>query len=465
MKSPRMETLPQWPVAFMRSEHPSPVVQPGIYVSRRTTPFLRRQTMQQQRTTAPAGALILTTIAMAVATAAQAGEVEVLHWWTSGGEAKAAAALKATLQAKGDTWKDFAVAGGGGDSAMTVLKSRVVSGNAPAAAQIKGPSLQEWAKEGVLANIDDVAKAEKWDEALPKVVSDIMKYKGNYIAVPVNVHRVNWLWSNPEAFKKAGAKLPTNWDEFFTAAEALKKAGIIPVAHGGQNWQDFTTFEAVALGVGGTEFYKKALVNLDQSALKSPTMEQVLTTFKRVKDYTDKNAPGRDWNLATAMVIKGEAGMQIMGDWAKGEFIAAGKAPGKDFNCSAAPGTAKAFTFNVDSFAMFKLKNEANIKAQRDLASAIMSPDFQEVFNLNKGSIPVRLGMKMDKFDDCAKASSADFVATAKSGALVPSIAHGMAVPSAAEGAIKDVVSQFWNSDKMSAKDAMDKLATAAKTR
>jgi hypothetical protein len=121
-----------------------------------------------------------------------------------------------------------AVAGGGGDSAMTVLKSRVVSGNAPAAAQIKGPALQEWAAEGVLANMDDVAKAERWDSVLPKVVSDIMKYRGHYIAAPVNVHRVNWLWVNPDAFKKAGAKVPTTWDEFFVAAEALKKCGGLP---------------------------------------------------------------------------------------------------------------------------------------------------------------------------------------------------------------------------------------------
>ena len=397
--------------------------------------------------------------------AAQAGEVEVLHWWTSGGEAKAAAALKATLQSKGHTWKDFAVAGGGGDNAMTVLKSRVVSGNAPAAAQIKGPSLQEWASEGVLANIDDVAKAEKWDSLLPPVVASVMKYKGNYIAAPVNVHRVNWLWVSNDAFKKAGAKVPTNWDEFFVAAEALKKAGLIPVAHGGQNWQDFTTFESVALGVGGVDFYKKALVQLDQATLNGPTMTKVLDTFKKVKSYTDKNAPGRDWNLATAMVIKGEAGMQLMGDWAKGEFVAAGKSPGKDFTCVAAPGTASSFTFNVDSFAMFKLKNDANIKAQKDLAAAIMSTEFQEVFNLNKGSIPVRLGMNLNKFDDCAKLSSKDFVDTAKSGSLVPSVAHGMAVPSAAAGAIQDAVSQFWNDDKMSTKDAQAKIAAAAKSK
>jgi glucose/mannose transport system substrate-binding protein len=407
-------------------------------------------------------------LALAAALAAgtvQAGEVEVLHWWTSGGEAKAAASLKATMEAKGDTWKDFAVAGGGGDSAMTVLKSRVVSGNAPAAAQIKGPSIQEWASEGVLANMDVVAKAEKWDDVLPKSIADGLKYQGHYVAAPVNVHRVNWLWINPDALKKAGAKVPTTWDEFFVTAEAMKKAGIIPVAHGGQNWQDFTTFESVALGIGGAEFYKKALVQLDPATLKSPTMLKALETFKRVKGYTDKNANGRDWNLATAMVIKGEAGMQLMGDWAKGEFVAAGKSPGKDFICAPAPGSAKSFTYNVDSFALFQLKDPANQKAQQDLASAIMSPAFQETFNLYKGSIPVRLGMKLDKFDDCAKASAADFVASSKAGSLVPSIAHGMAVPSATEGAIKDAVSQFWNDDKMSAAAAQEKIVVAARTK
>jgi len=407
----------------------------------------------------------LTVLAATAAAWAQAGEVEVLHWWTSGGEAKAAGALKQQLQAQGHIWKDFAVAGGGGDNAMTVLKSRVVSGNPPAAAQIKGPALQEWAAEGVLANIDDVAKANQWDSLLPKVVADVMKYKGNYIAVPVNVHRVNWLWINPDAFKKAGATVPTNWDDFFVAAEALKKAGIIPVAHGGQNWQDFTTFESVALGIGGVDFYRKALVQLDEAALQSPTMTKVLETYRRVKAYTDKNAPGRDWNLATAMVIRGEAGMQLMGDWAKGEFLAAGKVPGKDFLCTHAPGTAKAFTFNVDSFAMFRLKDESKIKAQKDLAAAIMSPAFQEVFNLAKGSIPVRLNMDMSKFDACAKLSAKDFGETAKTGGLVPSIAHGMAVSPEAQGALQDVISQFWNDDRMTVQQAQARLVRAAKSR
>ena len=177
---------------------------------------------------------------------AYAGEVEVLHWWTSGGEAKSVGVLKEMLEAQGHSWKDFAVAGGGGESAMTVLKTRAISGNPPAAAQIKGHDIQEWADLGFLSNLNDVAKAEKWDDAVPAVVTNVMKFNGDYVAVPVNVHRVNWLWANPAVFEKAGAKIPTTMDEFFVSAEKLKAAGIIPLAHGGQAWQDATVFEAIA---------------------------------------------------------------------------------------------------------------------------------------------------------------------------------------------------------------------------
>ncbi len=161
---------------------------------------------------------------MTVACAANAAEVEVLHWWTSGGEAKAAGELKKMLEAKGDKWKDFAVAGGAGDNAMTALKTRVVSGNPPSAAQVKGPAIQEWGDQGVLANIDEVANKNNWNKVLPPVVQNVMKYQGHYVAAPVNVHRVNWLWVNPELLKKANAKVPTTWDEFFKTADALQKS-------------------------------------------------------------------------------------------------------------------------------------------------------------------------------------------------------------------------------------------------
>ncbi len=393
----------------------------------------------------------------------ESGEVEVLHWWTSGGEAASVAELKKMLEERGDTWKDFAVAGGGGETAMTVLKSRVVSGNPPTAAQVKGPGIQEWAREGVLANLNSVAQAGDWDNLLPGVVSAVMKYEGNYVAVPVNVHRVNWMWVNPTIFEEADAKIPTTWGEFKVAADKIQQAGFIAVAHGGQPWQDATLFESIALGVGGANWYQKAFVELDQAALNSPTMVKAFDTLRMVQKYIDKDAANRDWNLATAMVINGKAAMQFMGDWAKGEFTAADMVPNADYVCMPAPGTAGSFTFNIDSFIMFEQKNDAAITAQAHLAEAIMDPKFQEIFNLNKGSIPVRLGMDLSKFDDCAKAAAAEFVSASKENKLVPSWAHEMAMPPANKGAMFDVVTSFMNSPRMTSTDAAAGMAAAGK--
>jgi glucose/mannose transport system substrate-binding protein len=376
-----------------------------------------------------------------------AGEVEVLHWWTSGGEAKAVGALKEMLESEGHSWKDFAVAGGAGDNAMTVLRSRAVSGNPPTAAQVKGPQIQQWGEEGVLTNLNSVANANNWDKLLPKVIADIMKYEGNYVAVPVNVHKINWMWANPEVFRKAGAKIPTTWDEFEKSAEKIKAAGFIPVAFGGQNWQEATVFESIVIGLGA-DFYKDALVDTDSAALKSDKMVKAFEILKMIKKYTDKGAPGRDWNLATSMVINGKAAMQFMGDWAKGEFTAAGKKPGVDFVCMPVPETSGTFLFNVDSFIMFDVKSDGAKAAQKKLAQLIMGPRFQEVFNVYKGSIPVRLGMSRMKFDDCAHSSFDAFAASAAGGSLMPSMAHEMAVYPAVRGAIFDVVTNFYNSNQ-----------------
>ncbi|MEH6628046.1 MAG: ABC transporter substrate-binding protein [Motiliproteus sp.] len=398
-----------------------------------------------------------------VSMGAQAGNVEVLHYWTSGGEAKSAAVLKQLVEQQGHQWKDFAVAGGGGESAMTVLKSRAVSGNPPGAAQIKGLDIQEWAELGFLTNLDAVAGKARWDKLLPSVVSNVMKFDGHYVAVPVNVHRVNWLWANPEIFSKVGVEVPTTWDQFLQVADKIKAAGFIPLAHGGQAWQDATLFEAVALGVGGAEFYQKAFVEHDQKTLTSAKMVKIFDTFKRLHAYIDSDAAGRDWNIATAMVINGKAAMQIMGDWAKGEFAAAGKQAGKDFICVAAPGTQNAFTFNIDSFAMFDVKDASSKAAQADLARLILEPQFQETFNLNKGSIPVRMDLDMSKFDSCAKSSMDSFASTAKFGGLVPSMAHGMSTTSAIQGAIYDVVTNYFNSNSLTAEQATERLARAVK--
>jgi len=393
------------------------------------------------------------------ATAGFAGpEAEVLHWWTSGGEAKSVAVLQEEFASKGGTWTDMPVAGGGGDAAMTALRARVLSGNAPTAVQLKGPAIQEWYEEGVLADISSVAQANGWADVLPASIAGHMKCEGTWCAAPVNVHRIDWIWANAAILEANGIAMPTTWAEFNAAAEKLQAAGITPLAHGGQAWQDATVFEAVALGVGGAEFFQKAFVELDEATLTSDTMKSVFDQMRTMRGFVDSNFSGRDWNLATAMVMNGEAAFQIMGDWAKGEFLAAGKEPGKDFLCASTPG--EGFLYNVDSFAMFDVAGDDKTAGQLLLAELIVGKNFQKVFNLNKGSIPARTDVALDEFDSCAHTSAKDMADSNAGGSLLPSYAHGMALRGAQSGAITDVVTSHFNSD-MSSDDAVQMLLQA----
>ena len=86
--------------------------------------------------------------------------VEVLHWWTSGGEAAALNVLKGNLEKQGVKWNDMPVAGGGGEAAMTAVRARVTAGNPPTAVQLLGFDIQDWAKQGVLADLNAVAAKE-----------------------------------------------------------------------------------------------------------------------------------------------------------------------------------------------------------------------------------------------------------------------------------------------------------------
>ncbi|MGO7793222.1 sugar ABC transporter substrate-binding protein, partial [Rhizobium ruizarguesonis] len=86
---------------------------------------------------------------------------------------------------------------------------------------------------------------------------------------------------------------------------------------------------------------------------------------------------------------KGDALVQVMGDWAKGEFVAAKKTPDTDFLCYRFPGTDGSVVYNSDMFGMFNVPDDRKA-AQVALATATLSKSFQSAFNVVKGSVPAR---------------------------------------------------------------------------
>jgi glucose/mannose transport system substrate-binding protein len=391
--------------------------------------------------------------------AANAGDVEVLHWWTSGGEAAALNVLKQDLESQGIGWQDMPVAGGGGEQAMTVLRARVTAGNAPTAVQMLGFDILDWAKEGALADLNEIAAQEGWDAVVPEALQAFARHDGKWISAPVNVHSTNWVWANKAVLDANGISVPQTWDEFVAAVEKLAAAGVTPIAQGGQAWQEATVFDAVAMSAGGPDFYKSAFIDLDEGALGSDTMKEAFDRMAFIRANVDENFSGRDWNLATAMVINGEAGFQMMGDWAKGEFLNAGKVPGTDFLCFRFPGTQDQVTFNADQFAMFDQGGSVS-KEQAALASAILSPSFQSAFNVVKGSVPARTDVSDEAFDACGKQGMKDLAAAASSGNLFGSMAHGHAAPASVKNAVYDVVTAHFNGEYDSA-TAVEELVDA----
>ncbi|WP_429027833.1 ABC transporter substrate-binding protein [Aeromonas veronii] len=377
-----------------------------------------------------------------------ASQVEVLHWWTSGGEAKAVEVLKSEWTKQGNQWNDFAVQGGGGKSAMTVLKSRALAANPPEAAHLKGYELKEWAGLGFLRDLTPMAEHLGWYSQMPPMVRATLSQNGALMAVPTGIHRVNWLWLNRKVFERNKLTPPTSWAQFVTVADQLKKRGITPLAIGNEPWQLAVLFETVALGEGGKEFYRKAFLEQDSATLTGPDMVRVLTRFQQLRTYVPQKYAGLKWHQATNLLESGGAAMQVMGDWVKGELSAGNYRPGEDIACLPSPGSAGLFSYNLDSIAMFKQRDPAQLQAQGDLAQLLMTPQFQEEFNRVKGSIPALTNPDMSKFDRCAVRSYQDFLLAEKQDNLLPSMAEGMATPTNMRQAILDVLSNYFNDPK-----------------
>ncbi|MGF6967228.1 glucose/mannose transport system substrate-binding protein [Paraburkholderia sp. WC7.3g] len=350
--------------------------------------------------------------------AADTKSVEVMHWWTSGGEARALEVLKDGLKQRGYAWKDAPIAGGGGEAARTVLKARVASGNPPEAIQMLGFTIPEYASQDFLTNLDSIAAKEGWDKLVPGPIQRFSKVDGHWVAVPVDVHRTNWIWANKQIFDQLHLTPPQTFDQLVADAGVIRKAGYTPLAHGGQPWQEATIFDSAVMSAGGPKFYTQALVNLDPAALGSKTMEKAFDQLRALRGMVDPNFPGRDWNLATSMVINGKAAMQIMGDWAKGEFVNAGKKANVDYLCFQYPGTQGDFIFNTDQFATFK-KSDASVPGENAFASTVMDKGVQAKFNQIKGAIPARLDVPSDGFDECGQKSMADLRSALKSSTMV----------------------------------------------
>ena len=396
---------------------------------------------------------LLAATAIVGAGAVSAGELEVTHWWTSGGEAAAVTKMAEAFNATGDVWIDGAIAGSGG-TARPIIISRILGGDPMGATQLNhGRQAEELIEAGLLTDLTALAEAEGWRDIIrPISLLDACTFEGKVYCAPVNIHSWQWLWLSNQAFADAGIPVPTNWEEFVAAAPALEAAGKIPLAMGQQPWQSSGAFGVMAVAIAGQEAWSAVNVDKNAEVAAGPEYLKVFEAAVAARAMA-ANSNVQDWNQATNLVITGAAGGQIMGDWAQGEFQVANQVAGVDYTCLPGLGNNAILDTSGDAFYFPVIDDAETLRMQMELASLLVSPALQVSFNLAKGSLPIRADVDLAAANDCMK-KGLEILA---SGNILPS--GDMNLSPDTSGQIEDLMVEFWNSDTMTASDAQTAYA------
>jgi glucose/mannose transport system substrate-binding protein len=386
------------------------------------------------------------------ATAAGAVDLEVTHWWTSGGEANAVSKLADAWNATGNTWVDGAIAGGG-DTARPIMISRILGGDPMDAFQFNhGRQAEELIEAGLLLDLTDVAEANNWREVInPVSLLDACTYEGKVYCAPLNIHSWQWMWVSHKAYEDAGLAVPTNWTEFVDSADELAAAGKIPLAMGGQSWQQAGAFGVMAIALAGQEAWLAVNQDKDEAVAAGPEYTKVFEAAAQAREFS-RGSNVQDWNQATNMVITGEAGAQIMGDWAQGEFALAGQVAGEDYSCLPGLGLTAILDAGGDAFYFPVQDDEEVTAAQKELAALLVTPEVQVAFNAAKGSLPIRGDVDLGTVNDCTRQG----LALLADGNILP--AGTTLLSPDTNQQVNDLMTEFWNGD-MTAADAQARYA------
>lgn len=382
---------------------------------------------------------------------ANAQTMELVHFWQSPAEQAALEVFEKSFEARGGTWYGTARAN------QTKLKSyaidRISTGNAPAAMQWHGgPEIEQLLELSIaepLENISDNFSAETLYPSVAKAIT----FDEKISALPVGIHGENWAWRNLEIYRELDLPEPTNWEEFLEQAKLIRDAGYVPLATSGATWELTIIFNSIVLSTGGIDFYLRLLKRDLDAETDRKTLKQIITTFQRVRNEAAPRTDGIEgWLDATQRVIEGKAAIQLMGDWAKGEFLQAGKRLGTEFDCSLSF-NGGIMTMVLDVFVLPPAGDDAARELQGKLIETVLDPKNQQEFSLLKGSLPVVADVDEDEFDECAQEGLKALETPSKN---APALL--LALPQDGGTKIGIAISKIWKKENLSAEKATDKF-------
>ncbi|MDA0148973.1 ABC transporter substrate-binding protein [Vibrio sp. LaRot3] len=400
---------------------------------------------------------------LASLSASSLADVEFLHWWTSKGEIKSLDVLEKQLLKHDIPLQHSPILGGGGDTAMTVLQARALAGNTPDVAQIEGPSIKAWDAVGIVHSVNETGIKHDWDTHLYPLSVAINKTDTGYVALPITLHRLNWMWVNHQLLAQLELNVPKTWPEMFNAMEKAKQANIIPLAIGEEAWQVATLFESLVIAAGGVDFYYKSLVELKSDHIDSDQMRFALKQLRKISNLIDTQQPNQNWDTATKALASNQALFQLGGDWILGDLMASDVNVPQQIGCYPAPQSHNAFLYNMDSF-IFMAAPDFTQQQANQVADILADKAFQAEFNRVKGSIPVRTDIDLSGFNPCQVQSHNDFEEAVKNRLAIPSMTDSMAVNPVAQQAINSEIFRYYRNAEVTEDEVLRRIISIAQS-
>ncbi|GAA3598703.1 extracellular solute-binding protein [Klugiella xanthotipulae] len=373
--------------------------------------------------------------------ASDKNQVEVFTWWASGSEKVGLDALTAEFakQFPDIEFINAAVAGGAGSNAKAALASRLEADNPPDSFQAHaGAELSDYIAADQVQDLSSFYTDQGLDKAFPADLIERLTVDGKIYSVPSNIHRANVTWVNTEVLKKAGIdpeKAPADIDAWLVDLKKLKDSGVETPLALGTEWTQMQLFENVLIANLGAEGYS----GLWDGTTKwdSDGVKKSVDQYSQLLGYANSDFAGLDWDAATQIVIDGNAGYNVMGDWAEAAFTQASQTYGTEYTTWATPGTEGIFDFLADSFTL--PVGAPHETAAKDWLTTVSSAEGQKAFNLAKGSIPARTDADPADYPAYQQTAMKSF----KEDTVVSSLAHGAAAPVAWSTDISSAVGKF----------------------
>ena len=324
--------------------------------------------------------------------------IEMFSWWERIGETDALGALIREHRRRHPDDTIINASAGLSGLARKTLRARMLRNEPPDTFQANaGTDLMQWvlmngmdARESKLLPLDDIMPAEvrSWRKMMPAVVLDQVSFDGKMYGVPSNVHRINCVFYNKKVFDRFGLTPPKSIEDLAALGSKLAGTGVSLFAIGGREpWTlALVVFECVLVAREGPAFYTDYL----RGRLKpdDPRVVRALQAALELFRFVNPDYPKLSWLQAVELVVRGQAAMTVMGDWARVDFNAHGLKYGEDYVEIPFPGTAGAFVFTSDAFSLpTEAKNPAGA---RRLLDTIGSADGQRAMNDTKGALSAR---------------------------------------------------------------------------